>query len=88
MPTRVRALEGRIGCEITFPRLVGYRYDIGGEKLPTPVFTEESQLALSTQTVPTRTELDPCDSSSICARSASTGWSEKAEIGTSSPSTA
>ena len=25
MPTRVRALDDRIACEITFPRLVGYR---------------------------------------------------------------
>ncbi|MDP2659181.1 MAG: DEAD/DEAH box helicase family protein, partial [Dehalococcoidia bacterium] len=28
MPTRVRALESRISCEITFPRLLGYRYDV------------------------------------------------------------
>jgi type III restriction enzyme len=28
MPTRVRALENRIACEITFPRLLGYRYDM------------------------------------------------------------
>ena len=33
--TRVRALEERIACEISFPRLLGYRYDIGGETLPT-----------------------------------------------------
>ena len=33
MPTRVRALEDRIACEITFPRLVGYRYDLPGERL-------------------------------------------------------
>ena len=29
LPTRVRALESRIACEITFPRLLGYRYDVG-----------------------------------------------------------
>src|SRR3990170_5741078 len=28
IPTRVRALADRIACEITFPRLVGYRYEI------------------------------------------------------------
>ena len=33
MPTRVRALENRIACEITFPRLLGYRYDLAGERL-------------------------------------------------------
>ncbi len=33
MPTRVRALESRIACEITFPRLLGYRYDMAGERL-------------------------------------------------------
>ena len=47
MPTRVRALENRIACEITFPRLLGYRYDIAGERL-TATFTPESHLALST----------------------------------------
>ena len=33
IPTRVRALEERIACEITFPRLIGYRYDLAGEVL-------------------------------------------------------
>jgi len=55
-PTRVRALEERIACEITFPRLVGYRYDLPGETL-TAAFTAESKLALSTSDVPTRTEM-------------------------------
>ena len=32
-PTRVRALEDRIACEITFPRLIGYRYELKGERL-------------------------------------------------------
>lgn len=32
MPTRVRALENRSACEITFPRLQGYRYDIACEE--------------------------------------------------------
>lgn len=58
MPTRVRALESRIACEITFPRLLGYRYDIAGERL-TATFTPESHLALSTRDLPTRTENAP-----------------------------
>lgn len=58
MPTRVRALESRIGCEITFPRLLGYRYDIAGDRL-TATFTEASSLALSTADIPTKTENAP-----------------------------
>ena len=45
-------------CEITFPRLLGYRYDIAGERL-TATFTAESHLALSTADIPTRTENAP-----------------------------
>jgi type III restriction enzyme len=58
LPTRVRALESRIGCEITFPRLLGYRYDISGERIDA-TFTEESRLALSTADIPTKTENAP-----------------------------
>jgi type III restriction enzyme len=58
MPTRVRALENRIACEIAFPRLLGYRYELAGERL-TPKFTDESRLALSTADVPTKVQLDP-----------------------------
>lgn len=58
MPTRVRAVEERIACEITFPRLVGYRYDLPGERL-TVHFTEDSQMAISTFDVPTKTENAP-----------------------------
>ena len=57
-PTRVRALEERIACEITFPRLDGYRYELPREKL-TATFTQDSQLALSAADVPTRVEVDP-----------------------------
>jgi len=57
-PTRVRALEERIGCEIIFPRLVGYRYELPGEQL-TANFTPDSQMAISTLDVPTRTESAP-----------------------------
>jgi type III restriction enzyme len=55
-PTRVRALEERIDCEITFPRLVGYRYELKGERLDV-MFTPDSRMVLSTQDVPTRTEM-------------------------------
>ncbi|MGH8770683.1 MAG: restriction endonuclease, partial [Burkholderiales bacterium] len=57
-PTRVRALEDRADCEISFPRLTGYRYEIGKERLVAK-FSEESKLALSTQDVPTTTENAP-----------------------------
>ncbi len=58
MPTRVRALESRIACEIAFPRLLGYRYDLSGERLMAH-FTAASHLALSTADLPTRTENAP-----------------------------
>ncbi len=58
LPTRVRALENRIACEINFPRLLGYRYDVGSERL-TAKFTEDSRLALTTADIPTRVEVDP-----------------------------
>jgi type III restriction enzyme len=58
MPTRVRALEERSACEITFPRLLGYRYELPNEKL-SATFTEESGLSLSTADLPTRVENAP-----------------------------
>ena len=58
LPTRVRALESRIACEITFPRLLGYRYDVGAERF-TVTFTNASRLALSTADIPTKVQLDP-----------------------------
>ncbi|MGC2424190.1 MAG: DEAD/DEAH box helicase family protein [Nitrospirota bacterium] len=57
-PTRVRALEDRIACEITFPRVDGYRYELPSEKL-TAKFSDESKLAISTADIPTKVELDP-----------------------------
>lgn len=56
--TRVRALDDRIACELTFPRVVGYRYDLPAERL-TARFTDESTLALSTADIPTKTENAP-----------------------------
>ncbi len=55
-PTRVRALEDRIACEITFPRAIGYRYDLPAERLNVN-FTADSRMALSTADMPTRTEM-------------------------------
>jgi type III restriction enzyme len=54
----VRALEDRIACEITFPRLLGYRYEVGEERLSAR-FGEDARLAISTMDVPTRTENAP-----------------------------
>ncbi len=56
--TRVRALKDRDSCEITFPRLTGYRYDLPSEKL-TATFTKDSKLTLSTEDIPTKTENSP-----------------------------
>jgi len=58
MPTRVRALEERVSCEITFPRLTGYRYELPAERLSAK-FTEDSKMALSTADIPTKTENAP-----------------------------
>ncbi|MCB0953464.1 MAG: DEAD/DEAH box helicase family protein [Microthrixaceae bacterium] len=56
VPTRVRALEDRIAFEITFPRLVGYRWEIPDEHLEAD-FIEESRLSLNSKDVPTRTDM-------------------------------
>lgn len=56
--TRVRALEDRSACEITYPRVVGYRYEIGSKRL-SATFSKDSQLALSTADIPTRVENAP-----------------------------
>jgi type III restriction enzyme len=58
IPTRVRALEDRITCEITFPRIDGYRYDLPAERLAAK-FTDDSRLALTTEHVPTKVENAP-----------------------------
>jgi type III restriction enzyme len=57
-PTRVRALEDRIDREITFPRVLGYRYRIGTERLAAK-FGEGSRVVLSTADIPTITENAP-----------------------------
>lgn len=54
--TRVHALEERAALEIRFPRLTGYRYDLGEERIEAR-FGEESRLVLSTEEIPTRVEV-------------------------------
>lgn len=56
IPTRVRAMEDRIACEITFPRLVGYRWEIPDDNLEAD-FGDESRLGLDSRHVPTRTDM-------------------------------
>ncbi|MBE3073216.1 MAG: DEAD/DEAH box helicase family protein [Acidobacteria bacterium] len=57
-PTRVRALDDRLDCEITFPRVIGYRYELASPRL-TARFTGDSRLVLSTANIPTITENAP-----------------------------
>lgn len=56
--TRVRALAERAECEITFPRLLGYRHELKAERL-TATFTDKSHMALSTEDIPSWTETAP-----------------------------
>lgn len=55
-PTRVRALVERSACEISFPRVIGYRYQFAGERLAA-TFSQDAKMALSTANLPTRTEV-------------------------------
>lgn len=56
--TRVRALEDRSACEIRFPRLIGYRWELPGDRI-TAQFSDDSVLVLSTEDIPTKVQLDP-----------------------------
>jgi type III restriction enzyme len=62
--THVRALPARVACELTFPRLTGYRYEVSGEKLEVR-FDEQAHMALSTADVPTITESAPIIGESV-----------------------
>ena len=55
-PTRVHAIPDRIACEIKWPRLLGYRYELPSERL-TATFSADSKLALTNADIPTKTEL-------------------------------
>ena len=58
LPTRVRAIDSRIACEITFPRLLGYRYELP-TKILAAKFTADSGLTLTTADLPIKTENAP-----------------------------
>jgi type III restriction enzyme len=57
MPTRVRALEEREALEITFPRVLGYRWDIPTETLEV-TFGPDCHLRLSPEDVPTEVRVE------------------------------
>ena len=58
VPTRVQAVPERSGRGIRFPRVLGYRYELGDEKI-TARFTTDSRTVLSPEDVPTRVEVAP-----------------------------
>src|SRR5207245_10978976 len=62
--TRIRALEERLDREITFPRLIGYRYELPEARLEVK-FTAESRLTLSAAELPTKTENAPIIGESV-----------------------
>ena len=64
IPTRVRALEDRLDREITFPRLLGYRYDLPESRLEVK-FTADSRITLSAAELPTKTENAPIVGESV-----------------------
>lgn len=55
-PTRVRALEERAACEITFPRVMAYRYVLPNERLSAE-FSDDSKMVLSTEEIPYKTQV-------------------------------
>lgn len=57
-PTRVRALDERNDAAISFPCVVGYRFDFGAESI-SHIFDADSHMTLSTKDVPTFTENAP-----------------------------
>ncbi len=61
-PGRIRAVPERAAkypwVEITFPRLLGYRFEMPAERLEAS-FSGESRLVLSTRDVPSWTESAP-----------------------------
>ncbi len=54
--TRVKALEERLACEITFPRLMGYRYELPDGPLRAE-FSDDSRMAIDTSIQPSWTEV-------------------------------
>jgi type III restriction enzyme len=58
IPTRVRSLEARADLRITYPHVLGYRFDFGSDILSAK-FDDKSKLVISTEDVPTMTENAP-----------------------------
>jgi type III restriction enzyme len=56
--TRVRALESRAHLAISFPHVLGYRWEVGTERLAAD-FGDAARLTLSTRDVPTRVTVEP-----------------------------
>jgi type III restriction enzyme len=56
--THVRALPERIGCEIVFPRIQGYRYELPNDVLSAR-FSQDSIQTLSTLQIPTKVVVEP-----------------------------
>lgn len=56
--TRVHSLPERSGNGIRFPRVLGYRYELGDERISAR-FTSDSRAVLSPEDVPTRVEVAP-----------------------------
>ncbi|MGE3795498.1 MAG: BPTD_3080 family restriction endonuclease [Dehalococcoidia bacterium] len=54
--TRVRAIESREHLELTFPRITGYRYEVGTTELHAR-FTDEHRMTLSTEDIPTSVDV-------------------------------
>ena len=61
---RVYALAERSSLEISFPRVIGYRWDMPMEHLEAH-FEPDSTLTLRTDEVPTRAQLDPIVGASV-----------------------
>ena len=57
-PEHVHAMGFPSPCEIAYPRLLGYRYELPPERLSAR-FSPESKKVLSTQDLPTSTEVAP-----------------------------
>ncbi len=55
-PTRVRALPERAGRGIKFPRVLGYRYELAGDRVSAD-FGPEARMTLSPEQTPTKVEV-------------------------------
>lgn len=58
IPTRVRSIDDRSNLRISFPHVLGYRYDFGTDILKAN-FNADSQMSISTAELPTQTLSEP-----------------------------